>query len=57
MSLAQADYEGPYRCWQCRGLYTIRIKGKELAGIEPLSQEDLDALQELQKLQRRQGVD
>ena len=55
MSLAQTDYEGPYRCWKCRSLYTISIKGKELTGIKPLSQEDLDALQELQKLKRRQG--
>ena len=57
MSLAQADFKGPYRCWQCRNLYTITIKGKELVEIEPLSQQELDAWQALQKLKRKQGGD
>ncbi|MFC1949518.1 hypothetical protein ACFLW0_05040 [Chloroflexota bacterium] len=49
MSLAQPSYEGPYRCWKCRELFTIRIEGNELKSCEPLSQEEFDRQQELQK--------
>ncbi|MFC2011666.1 hypothetical protein ACFLVU_00910 [Chloroflexota bacterium] len=59
MSLAQPSYEGPYRCWKCRELFTIRIEGNELKSCEPLSQEEFDRQQELQKEEesRQQELD
>jgi hypothetical protein len=49
MSLAQDIYEGPYRCWKCRSLFTIVIANNKLQSCKPLSEEDFEAWQELQK--------
>ncbi|MFC1932905.1 hypothetical protein ACFLXU_04675 [Chloroflexota bacterium] len=52
-SLADSSYEGPYRCWKCRGLFTIRIENSELKSCEPLSQEEFDRQQELEALKAK----
>jgi transposase-like protein len=49
-SLADSSYEGPYRCWKCRALFTIQIENNQLKTMEPLSQEEFDKQQELQAL-------
>jgi hypothetical protein len=49
-SLLEPDYEGPYRCWKCRELFTIRIEGNELKSWAPLTEQQLEQQQE----QRRQ---
>ena len=49
-SLADSSYEGPYRCWKCRALFTIQIGNNELKSCEPLSQEEFERQQELQAL-------
>ena len=53
MSLAQMIYEGPYRCWKCRELFTIDIENDELKSCEPLSQEDFNKQQELESLKAK----
>ncbi len=52
-SLADAVYEGPYRCWKCRELFAIRMEDNELKSCEPITEEDLEKHQELQKLRNR----
>ena len=49
-SLAQTSYQGPYRCWKCRELFTIEIENKELKSCESLSQEEFARQQELESL-------
>ena len=49
-SLADPTYEGPYRCWKCKGLFTIKIENGELKSCEPLSQEEFDKQQEIDTL-------
>ena len=44
-SLADASYEGPYKCWKCRALFTIEIKNDKLQSCKPLTQEELDKQQ------------
>jgi transposase-like protein len=44
-SLADSSFEGPYRCWQCRENFVIKIAGSELTSCEPISQEEFDRLQ------------
>ena len=51
MSLVEPNYEGPYRCWKCRALFTITIKNNELKSWEPLSQEEFDKQQEIKAMQ------
>ena len=42
LSFIDPVYEGPYRCWKCRGLFTIRTEGNELKFCEPLSEEEFE---------------
>ena len=49
-SLSDPRYEGPYRCWKCRALFTIRLENNELKSCEPLSQEEFDQQQEIASL-------
>ena len=51
ISLLEADYEGPYRCWKCRALFTITLAGNELTSITPLTEEELARQQEMKRIQ------
>lgn len=53
MSLLESSYEGPYKCWKCRALFTIRLKNNELESCEPLSQEDFEKQQEIAAMKAR----
>ncbi|MFH1169263.1 MAG: hypothetical protein V1691_01075 [Chloroflexota bacterium] len=53
MSLSQAVFEGPYRCWKCHQFFTIRIENNELKQCTPLSQEEFDRWQEIQSALKR----
>jgi hypothetical protein len=55
MSLAQDIYEGPYRCWKCRSLFTIVLANNKLQSCKPLSEEEFEAWQALQNISRRQS--
>ncbi|MBN2240772.1 MAG: hypothetical protein JW712_13435 [Dehalococcoidales bacterium] len=43
MSFADVRYEGPYKCWKCKELFTIVIQDDRLVSCEPLSQEEFEA--------------
>jgi len=53
ISLLESSYQGPYRCWKCRGLFTIRLENNELKSCEPLSQEEFDKQQEIEALRKK----
>ena len=53
LSLVDADYEGPRKCWKCRELFTIKIKNNELVSCEPLSQEEFEKQQEIEALKKK----
>ncbi len=53
MSLLESSYEGPYKCWKCRALFTIRLKNNRLESCEPLSQEDFEKQQEIAAMKNR----
>jgi transposase-like protein len=48
ISLAESVYEGPYRCWKCRELFTVRIENEELRACEPLSEEEFEKEQQME---------
>jgi len=50
LSLVESSYEGPYRCWKCRALFTIKLENNELKSCEPLSQEEFDKQQAAKEL-------
>jgi len=45
MSLLESSYQGPYRCWKCRAIFTIEMKNNELKSCQPLSEEELEKQQ------------
>ena len=49
-SLADTSYQGPYRCWKCRELFSIEVENNELKSCEPLSQEEFERQQEIEAL-------
>ena len=53
LSLAESNYQGSYRCWKCRDLFTIKMENNELKSCEPLSQEDFDRQQEVEALRAK----
>jgi uncharacterized Zn finger protein len=48
LSLVQPIYEGPYRCWKCKELFTIKIVGNKLESLEPLSLEEFERRQQIE---------
>jgi len=52
-SLAESHYQGPYRCWKCRALYTILVENGALKSCQPLSQEEFERQQEIEALKRK----
>jgi hypothetical protein len=53
ISLLNQEFSGPYRCWKCRSLYTINIHEGAVVTIEPLSEEALEKLKELEELKKK----
>lgn len=41
ISLVQPCYEGPYRCWKCQKIITVKIENNELKLCMPFPQEDI----------------
>lgn len=53
MSLVESSYEGPYKCWKCRTLFTLKLEDSEVKSCEPLSQEEFDRQQEVEALKAK----
>lgn len=52
LSLGESTYEGPFRCWKCRGLFRVRIVDEELQAYEPLSEEELEKEQQMESFDK-----
>jgi len=35
-------FQGPFRCWKCKNLYTIKVKSGDLLSCEPLPKEEFE---------------
>ena len=53
LSLSDPLYQGPYRCWKCRELFTIKMENNELKSCKPLSQEEFEKQQEIESLRAK----
>ena len=53
LSLLDADYEGPRKCWKCRETLKIVIANNELKSCEPMSQEEFDEYQEAEEMKKK----
>ena len=50
LSLIDESYQGPYKCWKCRGLFSIKLEDSKLKCCNPLSQEEFDKLMAIETL-------
>jgi transposase-like protein len=53
LSLVESSYQGPFRCWKCRELFTIKMENNEVKSYELLSQEEFDKQQEIEALKAK----
>jgi hypothetical protein len=53
MSLVDAVYDGPYKCWSCREVVRVRIENKVLKVCEPMSPDELLKFQEIEALRSK----
>jgi uncharacterized Zn finger protein len=56
-SLLKPSYQGPYRCWKCRELFSINIESNEVMSMEPINEEQMKEMQaqhQQEEEQRRQ---
>ncbi len=53
LSLVESNYQGPYRCWKCRELFSIKLENNELKSCQPLSQEEFEKQQEIEALKAK----
>ena len=42
MSLEESTYNGPFRCWKCKGAFIITIENEELKSCEAISEEEFE---------------
>jgi len=52
-SLIEPNYQGPYRCWKCRELFTMKIENNKVVSCEPLTEEELKRIQEAEELKAK----
>jgi len=58
-SLLEPTYRGPYRCWKCRELFSIRIENNQVMSFEPITEEQLkeQQAQHQQEEEQRQQIE
>jgi hypothetical protein len=49
LSLVDATYVGPRRCWKCHEFFTIRIENNRLTSCEPLTKEEYEKQEAVRK--------
>lgn len=56
-SFLNDSYDGPRRCWKCRGGFKLKITNGNLIYCEPINEEEFKRLQEVNDLKNkfRQG--
>lgn len=42
MSLAEATYDGPFRCWKCKGAFVITIENEKLKYCKAISEQEFE---------------
>jgi hypothetical protein len=40
--MVKDSFQGPFRCWKCKALFTIKVRNGNLEKCDPLAQEVFD---------------
>ena len=52
-SFVDNSYEGPRRCWKCRGAFKLKIANGVLVYCEPMSEDEFNKVQEMYDLRNK----
>jgi len=52
ISFDQHVYNGPYRCWKCRRIFSMEIRDNKVKSIKRMSQGDFEKWQERRKIEK-----
>lgn len=53
ISLLEPNYQGPYKCWKCRTLFSLQLEDNKLKSCEPISEEEFERLQQFHSLKTK----
>jgi hypothetical protein len=53
--IANTVFQGPFRCRQCKALFTIKATNGKIEVCEPLSQEDFEKRQAAKKAKKKKA--
>jgi hypothetical protein len=52
-SFVDDSYEGPRRCWKCRGIFKLKILNNNLEYCEPITEEEFKKMKEVNDLNNK----
>ncbi len=52
-SIVQSVYQGPFKCWKCREMYTIRLENDKLIYCQPLNPEEYAKFKKEEDVKRK----
>jgi phage/plasmid primase-like uncharacterized protein len=52
-SFVDDSYEGPRRCWKCRGIFKLKILNNNLEYCEPITEEEFTKMKEVNDLNNK----
>jgi hypothetical protein len=55
--IAKKVFQGPFKCWKCKALFTIKVRNGEIETCEPLSQEAFDKQKADKAAKRKKAKD
>jgi hypothetical protein len=53
--VAKNIFQGPFRCWKCKSLFTLKVQDGEIKLLESLSQEDFDKQKAAHEAKRKKA--
>jgi len=51
--LSDSIFDGPFRCWKCKGTFSIQIADDKLKSCKSISQQEFDRLIQMEALKSR----
>jgi hypothetical protein len=52
-SFVDDTYEGPRRCWKCRGIFKLKILNNTLEYCEPITEDEFKKMKEVNDLNNK----
>jgi hypothetical protein len=52
-SFVDGTYEGPRRCWKCRGMFKLKILNNTLIYCDPITEDEFKKMQEVNDLRNK----